>query len=114
MTLSDIPSGLWPHFKEYDVRTLNLDREVSLIIQRTLEYGTWDEVRWLFGTDPAGCSCIHYRPPPGSAGPDAGRAGGRPFHQGTERSSSLSSDFVGCGLDKKSKLVYYMPRFCEH
>lgn len=31
-----------------------------------------------------------------------------------QRESSLSSDFVECGLDKKSKLVYYMPRFCEH
>ena len=50
MTLSDIPSGLWPHFQEYDVRTLDLDRDANLIIQRTLEYGTWDEVRWLFGT----------------------------------------------------------------
>lgn len=49
MTLSDIPSGLWPHFQEYDVRTLDLDRDANLIIQRTLEYGTWDEVRWLFG-----------------------------------------------------------------
>jgi len=49
MTLSDIPSGLRPHFQEYDVRTLDLDRDVNLIIQRTLEYGTWDEVRWLFG-----------------------------------------------------------------
>jgi len=49
MTLSNIPSGLWPHFQEYDVRILDLDRDANLIIQRTLEYGTWDEVRWLFG-----------------------------------------------------------------
>jgi len=50
MTISDIPSGLWPHFQEYDVGILDLDRDANLIIQRTLEYGTWDEVRWLFGT----------------------------------------------------------------
>jgi hypothetical protein len=50
MTLTNIPSGLWPHFQEYDVRTLDLDRDANLIIQRTLEYGTWDEVRWLFRT----------------------------------------------------------------
>jgi len=50
MTLSNIPSGLWPHFQEYDVRILDLDRDANLIIQRTLEYGDWDEVRWLFGT----------------------------------------------------------------
>jgi len=49
MTPGNIPSGLAPHFQEYDVRTLDLDRDANLIIQRTLEYGTWDEVRWLFG-----------------------------------------------------------------
>jgi hypothetical protein len=50
MTLSDIPSGLWPYFQEYDPRTLDLDYDANLIMQRTLEHGTWDEVRWLFGT----------------------------------------------------------------
>ena len=49
MTSSDIPSGLRPHFQEYDLRTLDLDHDANLIIQRTLEYGTWEEVRWLFG-----------------------------------------------------------------
>lgn len=42
MAVSDIPGGLWPHFQEYDVRTLNLDRDANLIIQRTLEHGIWD------------------------------------------------------------------------
>jgi hypothetical protein len=37
MATSDIPSGLWPHFQEYDVRTLDLDYDANLIIQRTLE-----------------------------------------------------------------------------
>ncbi|MFB0534566.1 MAG: hypothetical protein ACETWR_06260 [Anaerolineae bacterium] len=50
MSLSDIPSGLWPYFQEYDPRTLDLDYDANLIMQRTLEHGTWDEVRWLFGT----------------------------------------------------------------
>lgn len=50
MTLGNIPSGLEPHFQEYDIRTLDLDRDATLIIQRALEYGTWDEVRWLFRT----------------------------------------------------------------
>ena len=51
MTLSNIPSGLWPHFQEYyDVQTLSLDRDANLIIQRTLEHGAWAEVRWLFRT----------------------------------------------------------------
>ncbi len=63
MTLTNIPSGLWPHFQEYDVRTLALDRDANLIIQRTLEYGTWDEVRWLFGTygGPRICSFVRER-----------------------------------------------------
>ena len=49
MTLGDIPGGLRPYFQEYDPRTLDLDRDANLIIQRTLAHGTWDEVRWLFG-----------------------------------------------------------------
>jgi len=50
MDQSDIPSGLKPHFQEYDLYALDLERDTDLIIQRTLEYGTWDEVRWLFAT----------------------------------------------------------------
>jgi hypothetical protein len=50
MTHGDIPSGLGPHFQEYDLHTVNLDQDADLVIQRTLEYGTWNEVRWLFGT----------------------------------------------------------------
>jgi len=46
--LGNIPAGLRPHFQEYDPQALDLDRDANLIIQRTLEYGTWDEVRWLF------------------------------------------------------------------
>jgi hypothetical protein len=63
MTLTNIPSGLWPHFQEYDVRILDLDGDANLIIQRTLEYGTWDEVRWLFGTygGPRICTFVQER-----------------------------------------------------
>ncbi len=43
-----IPEGLWPHFQEYDPAQLNLERDADLVVQRTLEFGTWDEVRWLF------------------------------------------------------------------
>jgi hypothetical protein len=48
--LGDIPGGLRPHFQEYDLDSLELERDANLVIQRTLEHGTWDEVRWLFGT----------------------------------------------------------------
>ena len=44
----NIPTGLYPHFQEYDVASLDLKRDANLIIQRTLEYGNWEEVRWLF------------------------------------------------------------------
>ena len=43
-----IPSSLQPYFQEYDLADLRLRRDANLIIQRTLEYGTWAEVRWLF------------------------------------------------------------------
>ncbi len=47
MTSTSIPSGLWPHFQEYDPRRLDRDQDADLIIQRTLEHGTWEEIRWL-------------------------------------------------------------------
>jgi hypothetical protein len=47
--LGDLPSGLRPYFQEYDSHSLDLNRDANLIIQRTLESGTWEEVRWLFG-----------------------------------------------------------------
>lgn len=44
-----IPAALAPHFQEYDIAALNLRGDADLILQRTLEFGTWEEVRWLFG-----------------------------------------------------------------
>jgi hypothetical protein len=44
----EIPVGLWPYFQEYDPSRLDIMRDANLIIQRTLEFGTWDEIRWLF------------------------------------------------------------------
>jgi hypothetical protein len=43
-----IPPGLKPYFQEYDTTQLDLNRDANLILQRTLEFGTWDELRWLF------------------------------------------------------------------
>jgi Family of unknown function (DUF6922) len=43
-----IPRSLQPYFQEYDLAELSLRRDADLIIQRTLEYGDWDEIRWLF------------------------------------------------------------------
>ncbi|OGO26962.1 MAG: hypothetical protein A2Z16_13365 [Chloroflexi bacterium RBG_16_54_18] len=47
---NQIPQGLWPYFQEYDPARLDLEVDTDLIIQRALEFGTWDEVRWLFAT----------------------------------------------------------------
>ena len=45
-----IPVGLKPYFQEYDITRLGIARDADLIIQRTLEFGTWEEIRWLFET----------------------------------------------------------------
>jgi hypothetical protein len=47
---TEIPIGLRPHFQEYDPDHLELEKDADLIIQRALEFGTWEEVRWLFAT----------------------------------------------------------------
>lgn len=49
ITCPDIPASLHPYFQEYDVTALDLRRDADLVIQRTLEFGVWEEVRWLFG-----------------------------------------------------------------
>ena len=43
-----VPHSLQPYFQEYSLEDLHLRRDANLIIQPTLEYGTWDEMRWLF------------------------------------------------------------------
>ena len=43
-----IPNRLKPYFQEYDTEQLDLARDANLVIQRTLEFGTWDEIHWLF------------------------------------------------------------------
>lgn len=48
MPASKIPDRLTPYFQEYDVAQINLAKDANLVIQRTIEYGTWDEIRWLF------------------------------------------------------------------
>jgi len=50
ISTTSIPIGLRPYFQEYDVTGLDLHRDANLIIQRTLEFGSWEEVRWLFHT----------------------------------------------------------------
>lgn len=35
-------------FPEYDFESVNLDDHQGVIIERILERGSWDQVRWLF------------------------------------------------------------------
>lgn len=42
-----IPRRLASYFQEYNVKTLDFARDANLIIERTLEFGTWREVGWL-------------------------------------------------------------------
>jgi len=48
MLHNEIPARLSPYFQEYDTAQLDLLRDANLVIQRTLEFGTWDEIHWLF------------------------------------------------------------------
>ena len=48
MLSEGIPLSLQPYFQEYDLAELDLGQHADLIIQRTLEFGTWEEVHWLF------------------------------------------------------------------
>lgn len=43
-----IPERLKVYFQEYDVDQLNMKRDANLVIQRVLEFGDWEEIRWLF------------------------------------------------------------------
>lgn len=47
---NSIPAGLQPYFQEYDVAQLDLAEQGDLIIQRTLEFGDWEGLRWLYAT----------------------------------------------------------------
>lgn len=43
-----IPVSLHPYFKEYDILSLDLNKDATLIISRTLEFGDWNDVTWLY------------------------------------------------------------------
>lgn len=46
--MSDIPVSLAPFFQEYDLSQLDLERSAGTIIERTLQFGNREEIRWLF------------------------------------------------------------------
>ena len=44
------PGSLAPFFQEYDLAHLDLERSAATIIERTLQYGNREEIRWLFSS----------------------------------------------------------------
>ena len=45
-----LPSDSAWLFPEYDPSSLEVERHSGVIIERLLERGSWDQVRWLFDT----------------------------------------------------------------
>lgn len=46
--MQPIPQTLAPFFQEYSLAQLDPQRDYATIIERTLRYGTREELRWLF------------------------------------------------------------------
>jgi len=44
---TSIPASLKPYFQEYNLEDLSIRRDADLIIQSTLEFGNWDEIRCI-------------------------------------------------------------------
>jgi hypothetical protein len=47
-TPAGIPVSLRPFFQEYNLEDLNPERSAFTVIERTLAWGDWLELRWLF------------------------------------------------------------------
>jgi hypothetical protein len=46
--MNDIPASLSPFFQEYPLEGLDLERSAATIIERTLQFGNREDLRWLF------------------------------------------------------------------
>lgn len=45
---SIIPKSFARFFQEYDFESIDVNLHANTIIERTLEYGTWEELHWVF------------------------------------------------------------------
>jgi hypothetical protein len=52
MQTPSIPQSLAPFFQEYRLSDLDPERASATIIERTLQFGSRAEIRWLFGRYP--------------------------------------------------------------
>jgi hypothetical protein len=50
--MQPIPSSLAPFFQEYDIALLNPEKDSFTIIERILQFGKREELRWLFSVYP--------------------------------------------------------------
>jgi hypothetical protein len=48
--MQPIPLSLAPFFQEYDLAIMNTKTDSFTIIERTLQFGNREELRWLFTT----------------------------------------------------------------
>jgi hypothetical protein len=46
--MQGVPPSLAPFFQEYDIARLNPETDSFTIIERTLQFGNREELRWLF------------------------------------------------------------------
>jgi hypothetical protein len=46
--MNNIPTSLARLFQEYDFASMDDKTYANTIIERTLEFGTWEELHWLF------------------------------------------------------------------
>lgn len=46
--MQPIPASLAPFFQEYNIARLNPEKDSFTIIERTLQFGNREELRWLF------------------------------------------------------------------
>jgi len=50
--MAAIPQSLAPFFQEYRLSDLDSERAAATVIERTLQFGNREEIRWLFGRYP--------------------------------------------------------------
>jgi Family of unknown function (DUF6922) len=46
--MQPIPPSIAPFFQGYDIARLNPEKDSFTIIERTLQFGNREEIRWLF------------------------------------------------------------------
>jgi hypothetical protein len=47
-----VPNGLQKVLWSYNIESMDLEEDKELIIQQVLNYGNWEDLRWLYQTYP--------------------------------------------------------------